>query len=1092
MKVTFFNGTTTTTVTTAPQIISAPLDRSLVEAIVGDAIADLPIGEYDDTEVKQRLSTVETAVAEIPAPYDDTSLAQRMQTVENQVGALPPPYDDAALKSRVASLEQAPPTHKHQASEIEGLPAPTPPYDDAEIRSRLDAIESAPAPVVPVGFYTVGTTLYLDLSDGTSLQTEIGVPNDPPDVAPSVTIQPTLSGTGASGSTLTLDPGAASGNPTPTRAIQWYRGATAIGGATGTTYTLTDTDAERSITARVTWANAAGTVTATTNAINVAALPAAPTITTQATISGTGALGSTLTVSTGAAIGNPAPTAAIQWLRNGSTISGATSASYTVASADQGTTLTARVTWSNGVSPNAVSSPTIAIAAAAVAPTVTTAPTISGSTAEGTVLTSTLGAASGNPAPTSARQWLANGVAVAGATGATFDTTGRGGQAISLRVTWTNSAGSVSATSNVINVVAAGPALLYSYDWEDGVPADVSFDTASSAVVTSPTLGGTRAARVTGGTAGWGFTFWLDAPTTEIHIRQKVRLDVTTNPASTFWAKLLQLGRSGSWDFVLNHVLRADGTSALNVWNTAAGAATATSANIARGQVIDLEMRVLVAATNGRIVVRVNGSTVIDYTGNTGTAAVDRIQHLAQDTDVRGAAFQHLFDDHIAAQTAWPQYSGGGGATPGTGTVTATGNLSNIRLQGETGTLTVPTASVFSTTGDAPTYSLVSPPSGVTINSSTGLISIPSTTRRRNAPVTVRASVGTSSADRSFNLTVGPRIGIACPKNEIFGNTASELTFIFNRFRDMGISEFRMDMIWMDVQPTNSAVNWSASEPVKYINVANAAAAAGIDLIFCVHMTPGWARLSGANYNGPGNPTAFGNFCADVATQFTSGGRRLIGLEIWNEPNLTGPNTFWQYGRPASELAAMQIAAHQAVKAVRPDMPVGMGGLSAVPATGGSSSFYYIAATEWITALYAAGFRNYNDFFAIHPYTYPFPWDDGVTNDDGLEVTLACRAVAANNGDGAKEWWFTEYGAPTNPPVNASRARTEAQQAQMFRDIFDWAGANPWMKKLHWYSYYDRVQSGSTDTEDGFGIFRYDEMTAKQIVADIQAVRKGS
>lgn len=95
---------------------------------------------------------------------------------------------------------------------------------------------------------------------------------------------------------------------------------------------------------------------------------------------------------------------------------------------------------------------------ATVTPTVTAAPTISGDTVEGGTLTGATGTASGTPAPTAARQWLADGVAVSGATGATFTTTGRAGQAISLRVTWSNgTAPDAVATSGAITVTAAPP-----------------------------------------------------------------------------------------------------------------------------------------------------------------------------------------------------------------------------------------------------------------------------------------------------------------------------------------------------------------------------------------------------------------------------------------------------------------------------------------------------------------------------------------------------------------------------------------------------------------------------------------------------------
>lgn len=197
--------------------------------------------------------------------------------------------------------------------------------------------------------------------------------------------------------------------------------------------------------------------TALENGTGTSPATVAPSVITQATISGTGTVGQTLTVSVGSASGTPAPTSMVQWLRGGTSISGATGTSYTTVSADGGTTLTARVTWTNTAG-SAVSSPTIAVTTATAAPAVTANPTITGSSTVGSILTASNGTASGNPAPTAARQWRSNGFAITGATGATFDTTGRAGQAIDVRVTWTNSAGSAQGTSNTINVTAPAPA----------------------------------------------------------------------------------------------------------------------------------------------------------------------------------------------------------------------------------------------------------------------------------------------------------------------------------------------------------------------------------------------------------------------------------------------------------------------------------------------------------------------------------------------------------------------------------------------------------------------------------------------------------
>ena len=102
-------------------------------------------------------------------------------------------------------------------------------------------------------------------------QTGGGTPPVVP-VAPSITTQPTISGSNVVGSTLTLDVGAASGTPAPSAAIQWLRAGVVIAGETGTSYVTTNADASLPIAAQVVWTNAAGsTPPATTNTITMGA-----------------------------------------------------------------------------------------------------------------------------------------------------------------------------------------------------------------------------------------------------------------------------------------------------------------------------------------------------------------------------------------------------------------------------------------------------------------------------------------------------------------------------------------------------------------------------------------------------------------------------------------------------------------------------------------------------------------------------------------------------------------------------------------------------------------------------------------------------
>lgn len=82
------------------------------------------------------------------------------------------------------------------------------------------------------------------------------------------------------------------------------------------------------------------------------------------------------------------------------------------------------------------------------------APAITGTARVGQTLTSTTGTWSGSP--TYARQWLAAGVAISGATGATYvPVVGDIGKVITVRVTATNDKGSVSVTSAATAAVVA-------------------------------------------------------------------------------------------------------------------------------------------------------------------------------------------------------------------------------------------------------------------------------------------------------------------------------------------------------------------------------------------------------------------------------------------------------------------------------------------------------------------------------------------------------------------------------------------------------------------------------------------------------------
>ena len=152
---------------------------------------------------------------------------------------------------------------------------------------------------------------------------------------------PKISGTPKTGATLTAVPGAWAPAP-DALAYQWYRGKTAIKGATGATYVLTGADAKASIKVRVTGAKAGYDTVATTSAAT-AKVTAAPLTMGKPKISGTAKVGKTLTAAPGT-WGPGTVKLSYRWYNGGRAIKGATKATYKLKSADKGDTISVKVT----------------------------------------------------------------------------------------------------------------------------------------------------------------------------------------------------------------------------------------------------------------------------------------------------------------------------------------------------------------------------------------------------------------------------------------------------------------------------------------------------------------------------------------------------------------------------------------------------------------------------------------------------------------------------------------------------------------------------------------------------------------------------
>ena len=281
----------------------------------------------------------------------------------------------------------------------------------------------------------------------------------------------TLAGTPTQGQTLTAANTLADADTIPASGIgalayQWQADGSAISGATGSSFTLTQTQVGKAITVKASYIDGQGTAesvssNATTLVANLNDVP-----TGSVTFGGTPMRGQVLTAAQTLADLDGIPisgTGSItwQWLADGSPISGATSTSFTLTTAQVGKTMTVQVSYTDNQNTveSVTSVATAAVANANVAPT--GGVTISGSVTQNQTLTASHTLADADGVPSSGAgafsyQWLAAGSEITGATAASLTLTqAQVGKVITARVSYTDLAGyTESMTSNATAAVA--------------------------------------------------------------------------------------------------------------------------------------------------------------------------------------------------------------------------------------------------------------------------------------------------------------------------------------------------------------------------------------------------------------------------------------------------------------------------------------------------------------------------------------------------------------------------------------------------------------------------------------------------------------
>ena len=344
--------------------------------------------------------------------------------------------------------------------------------DDAEIAGATNATytlvaeDEGKAIKVQVGFTDDEGNEESLTSAATDAVAAAPTPNSP------ATGAPTISGTAQVGETLTADTSGiadADGRTNATFSYQWLAYDADISGATGSTYTLTDSDEGKAAKVRVSFTDDAGNHETLTSEATEAVAAAAQTnspATGAPTITGNAQVGETLTANTSGVIdadGLSNVQYQYQWLADDAEIAGATNATYTLVAEDEGKAIKVQVGFTDDEG-NEESLTSAATDAVAAAPTpnspATGAPAISGTAQVGETLTANTSGIADADGFTNVQykyQWLADDAEIAGATGLTYTLTdSEESKAIKVQVGFTDDAGNEETLTSAATAAVAG------------------------------------------------------------------------------------------------------------------------------------------------------------------------------------------------------------------------------------------------------------------------------------------------------------------------------------------------------------------------------------------------------------------------------------------------------------------------------------------------------------------------------------------------------------------------------------------------------------------------------------------------------------
>jgi hypothetical protein len=327
----------------------------------------------------------------------------------------------------------------------------------------------------------------------------------------------------------------------------------------------------------------------------------------------------------------------------------------------------------------------------------------------------------------------------------------------------------------------------------------------------------------------------------------------------------------------------------------------------------------------------------------------------------------------------------------------------------------------------------------------------------------------------------GLQIGMYEEAQTLFGNP--DATFpILGR---LGVKVLRVNLYWNRVAPFEPArpanpadlsYNWAV-----YDRTAFYAQQFGIQLVFSIYGTPGWANGGKGPRYAPKKMTALRSFALAAARRYGGSYAGADGRTIplvdkwmaWNEPNQPTflmpqwvKNAKGRYVPESAQIYARMCNAimkgvHAAGREVRKKETVACGVTSPRGNNIARGARPSVSPLVFLRAMAAAGAEF--DVYAHHPY--PSSRLETPTSKPAGRTAVTLGNLDAlvselNRLYGRKmRIWITEYGYQTNPPDKLFGV-SWADQAKYMRQAFAIARANPRVDMMLWFLLKDETDVG--------------------------------